>query len=72
MSGSQRRKERKKEQTKNKQPSRCQAFLENCIVTHVVIKLLYLDGNLGFNAVSTKVYQIHINKEVSVSSILKL
>jgi hypothetical protein len=62
------RKERKKETTK-KQSSCCQAFLENCIVTHVVIKLLYLNGNLGFIAVSTKAYRIYINKELSVSSI---
>jgi hypothetical protein len=73
MNGSQRRKGRNnKQQTTNKQHSCFQIFLENCIVTHAVIKLLYLHGNLRFIVLSTTAYQIYINTELSISSVLKL
>ena len=78
MSGSQRRKERKKEKRKKERNNKQQTSslhvarpFSKTAVTQVVIKLLYLDGNLGFIAFATKAYQIYINKELSVSSILK-
>jgi hypothetical protein len=68
------KKERKKERkTKNKNKETAVMLPDlylNWTVTQVVIKLLHLYGIIGFIAVSTKAYQIYINIELQISSIL--
>jgi len=77
------KKERKKQTNKQKNTKKqknkkksnlhvVRSFSKNRTVTHIIIKLLYLNGNLGFIAVSTKAYQIYINTQFSVSSIFKV